>query len=49
MINGKYCNGYIKVCASWARRMWNADLKDPTEMFDNCGVYDGDNAVAKPS
>lgn len=47
--DGKYKNGYIKVCASWARRMWNGNLSDPTEMFDNCGVYDDGNAVPKPS
>lgn len=47
--DGKYKNGYIKVCASWARRMWSGNLSDPTEMFDNCGVYDDGNAVPKPS
>lgn len=49
MMNGKYKNGYIKVCASWTKRMWNSELKKPTEMFDNCGVYDNKTAIAKPS
>lgn len=44
-----YPNGYIKVCASWARTMWAGKLSAPTEMFDNCGVYDGSGAVPKPS
>ena len=49
MLEGKHRNGYIKVCASWAKRMWNANLSEPTEMFDNCGVYDNKTAVPKPS
>ena len=47
---GKNKNGYVKICASWAKTLWAAKLSDPTEMFDNCGVnLDGGTAVARPS
>lgn len=48
--------GYVKVCASWAVRMWGYQpghttdvLRNPTEAFDDCGVYINGNAIPKPS
>lgn len=49
MLAGKNRHGYVKICASWARIMWSGNLSDPTEMFDNCGVYDNGTPVPKPS
>lgn len=50
LINDRFPNGYVKVCASWAKRMWNLDpsasavlLGQPTDLFDNCGAYDFKN------
>jgi len=46
-------NGYVKVCASWMKRMWGLKLTDkndylnePTKIFDKCGVYDFKNGGA---
>lgn len=53
---GRGREGYIKVCASWAVRMWGYDpghttdvLRSPTEVFDDCGVYINGESVPKPS
>ena len=43
----RYPYGYIKVCASWMMRLWSeekaqlTDLNEQTNMFDQCGVYNG--------
>jgi len=46
----KATNGYIKVCASWIKRMWgmkktdsNLGLNKNTYIFDTCGTYDFKN------
>ena len=50
MIEGRNRNGYVKICASWARTLWGGRLSDPTEIFDSCGVYDDEGTpVPKPS
>ena len=48
--NARYPEGYIKVCASWVRRLWEGQselldknfesLSKPTTIFDDCGSYD---------
>ena len=54
--HNKYPNGYVKVCASWTKRMWGQDksvdssiLNFPTKMFDTCGAYDFKNGGAQIS
>lgn len=47
---GRAVNGYVKICASWARRFWLPDydsessnfqvLAEPTKIFDQCGAID---------
>lgn len=50
MKNEKHKDGYVKICASWARTLWTTKLSDPTEMFDNCGVnINEQKSVARPS
>ena len=45
----RYPNGYVKVCASWMKRLWADEeaklqvLSEQTEMFDRCGVYNGED------
>lgn len=31
-------NKVIRICESYAKRLWNEDLLMPTKTFDNCGI-----------
>lgn len=46
----KYPNGYLKICASWLKRLWGEEveknlIKGQTDVMDSCGATVGPNKI----